>query len=343
MYQYLDNQSNDYDPNDPDAPNENYARELLELHTLGLNGAYTEGDVNEVARCFTGMKYEANTMGGNYGEFKYVSTKHDPNQKTVLGELVAAGQGVNDVFQVADILARHPDTKATIAYKLIQWLLEDVPDPQLLSDVITAYGNKGDISAMVRTILTEANIDRASLTPRFRTGFDWYAAMVRASNPSLTLVDIRGIKQALNAIQHVPFFWSPPDGYPQDKEYWAPNQITRWRMASEALHPVNTPDYLMLTITDIFSGVGGLNVNQAIQQINTIYAHGTLSASDIQGLRDYVTLAFQGGPPVTDDLIRELISLAVFVTQLSILLTVAGVHHVTPRKAKEVCGLTGML
>ncbi len=95
--------------------NENYGRELMELHTLGVNGGYTQKDVTEVARCFTGWTIREPRKGG---EFFYNDKLHDKGEKIVLGHVIAAGGGMEDGEQVLDILARHPSTAHFISKEL---------------------------------------------------------------------------------------------------------------------------------------------------------------------------------------------------------------------------------
>ena len=110
--------------------NENYGRELMELHTLGVNGGYTQDDVIEVARCFTGWTIrQPNTKP----EFVFAAFMHDTGEKTVLGHKIAAGGGEQDGLQVIDILARHPSTAKFISKKLAQRFVADDP-PQALVD-----------------------------------------------------------------------------------------------------------------------------------------------------------------------------------------------------------------
>src|SRR5206468_202505 len=90
--------------NTKSAPNQNYAREVMELHTLGVDGGYTQQDVIEVARCFTGWRNNGNTGDARAGTFFFDANRHDTSSKLVLGVPIAAGGGVNDGYKVLDIL-----------------------------------------------------------------------------------------------------------------------------------------------------------------------------------------------------------------------------------------------
>jgi uncharacterized protein (DUF1800 family) len=146
--------------------NENYARELMELHTLGVDGGYTQKDVQEVARCFTGWTIfqprgggaAVNAMMGeagrrNAGTFFFNARVHDDGEKTVLGHKIPAGGGIKDGLTVLDILAHHPSTAKFIATKLVRHFVSDTP-PQSLVDRVAATFTKsdGDIRETLKAI-----------------------------------------------------------------------------------------------------------------------------------------------------------------------------------------------
>ncbi|HEX5965406.1 MAG TPA: DUF1800 domain-containing protein, partial [Pyrinomonadaceae bacterium] len=146
--------------------NENYARELMELHTLGVDGGYTQKDVQEVARCFTGWTIFAPRGGGlavamdgpraerlreNAGKFFFNLRAHDDGEKAVLGHKIAAGGGIKDGLMVLDILARHPSTAKYVATKLSRYFVSDTPSPALVERVASAFTKSGgDIRATLK-------------------------------------------------------------------------------------------------------------------------------------------------------------------------------------------------
>ena len=149
--------------------NENYARELMELHTLGVEGGYTQKDVQEVARCFTGWTIFAPRGGGatgaltggrraemlreNAGKFFFNERAHDDGEKIVLGHKVPAGGGMKDGLMVIDILAHHPATAKFIATKLARYFVSDTPPPDLVDRAAAAFSKSdGDIRETLRTI-----------------------------------------------------------------------------------------------------------------------------------------------------------------------------------------------
>src|SRR5262245_41752421 len=109
--------------------NENYARELMELHTLGVDGGYTQKDVTEVARAFTGWTIQQPRLGGG---FTFDARVHDPGEKVVLGRVIKAGGGASDGEQVLDLLAKHPSTARFIATKLVRRFVSDTPPSSLV-------------------------------------------------------------------------------------------------------------------------------------------------------------------------------------------------------------------
>ena len=159
MLFYLDNFESvrpDLDANDKKRKvkrglNENYGRELMELHTLGVNGGYTQKDVTEVARCFTGWTIHEPRKGGG---FFYNDKLHDKGEKIVLGHVIPAGGGMEDGEKVLDILARHPSTAHFISKELAQRFVADNP-PEALVDRMaqTFLATNGDIREVMKTML----------------------------------------------------------------------------------------------------------------------------------------------------------------------------------------------
>ncbi|HEX8146708.1 MAG TPA: DUF1800 domain-containing protein, partial [Pyrinomonadaceae bacterium] len=150
--------------------NENYARELMELHTLGVEGGYTQKDVQEVARAFTGWSIFAPRGKGVYGaddedragSFVFNPRTHDAGEKVVLGQKIAAGGGVEDGRKVLDILVAHPSTAKFIATKLCRKFVSDNPDPALVRRAADAFhGSNGDIKATLRAIFTSPEFNSA--------------------------------------------------------------------------------------------------------------------------------------------------------------------------------------
>ncbi len=132
--------------------NENYARELMELHTLGVNGGYTQKDVQEVARCFTGWTIQ---KPNEEGLFLFRPGMHDDGEKMVLGHRIPAGGGISDAERVLDILASHPSTARFIATKLARRFIADEPPPSLIDRAADKFlKTDGSIRETLRVIIS---------------------------------------------------------------------------------------------------------------------------------------------------------------------------------------------
>ncbi|MEW6212974.1 MAG: DUF1800 domain-containing protein [Acidobacteriota bacterium] len=159
--------------------NENYARELMELHTLGVDGGYTQRDVQEVARCFTGWTIDRPFQGGG---FMFRPWMHDAGAKTVLGVAVKAGGGILDGRRVIDILARHPSTARFISRKLCQRFVSDDPSPQLVERVAQVFlKTDGDIRESLRAIFTSPEFySPSSFRSKVKSPLELAASAIRA-------------------------------------------------------------------------------------------------------------------------------------------------------------------
>ena len=164
----------------PRGLNENYARELMELHTLGVDGGYTQKDVTEVARCFTGWTIRQPREGG---DFFYNDRVHDKGAKTVLGVTIAAGGGRDDAEKVLDILARHPATARFISKKLAQRFVADDPPQHLIDKMAKTFRDKnGDIREVMKTMLTSDEFfSQAAYRAKVKTPFEMIVSAVRAT------------------------------------------------------------------------------------------------------------------------------------------------------------------
>lgn len=207
----------------PRGLNENYARELLELHTLGVDGGYTQQDVAEVARAFTGWTLELPRRGE--GErvatgFVFRPGMHDVGEKSVLGRRLAAGRGIEDGREVLDLLARHPSTARHVALKLAQRFVADEPPPALVERLAQVFQQTdGDLRAVTRALFTSPEFaDARYHGGKVKTPFEFVASALRATGaqagPSRTLL------QTLRQLGQVPYAASDPTGYPHTSEEW---------------------------------------------------------------------------------------------------------------------------
>ncbi len=208
-------------------PNENYSREVMELHTLGVKGGYTEKDVREVARALTGWT----VYGKNEHPFYFDLDKHDTGEKTVLGVTLPAGRGIEDGLDVLDILARHPATAAFISGKLCRRFVADAPPESLIQSttaVFTATG--GDIRQVLRHILLSSEF-MASSGAKLRRPMDYVVGAMRLLRP--TFAKLWHVLWQLKVMGQLPYYWHPPNGYPDMAGAWISTSglLARWNYA----------------------------------------------------------------------------------------------------------------
>jgi uncharacterized protein (DUF1800 family) len=161
--------------------NENYGRELLELHTLGVDGGYTQKDVTEVARCFTGWTINRPQQGGS---FLFAPRLHDRGEKVVLGAAIPAGGGIEDGERVLDLLARHPSTAKFISTKLAQRFVADEPPGQLVERMAKTFRQTdGDLRAVMKTMLDSKEFwSEGAYRSKLKSPFETVASAARAAN-----------------------------------------------------------------------------------------------------------------------------------------------------------------
>jgi uncharacterized protein (DUF1800 family) len=221
MLGYLDNQVNR-----KGVANENYARELLELHTLGVDGGYTQRDVQEVARCLTGWTIE-NRFLRPRGRFRFDPDAHDDGEKVVLGQRIPSGGGESDGDRVLAILCSHPATARFIAGKICRSFLGGAADRWIdrTAEVFSETG--GDIAAMVKPILLST--DLLESPPILKRPFDYVVSALRASN-AVTDAN-RPLLAHIEAMGQPLYEWPMPDGYPDSTEAWTGSLLARWNFA----------------------------------------------------------------------------------------------------------------
>ena len=223
-------------PNGPRAAglNENYGRELLELHTLGVDGGYTQQDVVEVARAFTGWTIDPRTQS-----FRFAPALHDNGAKVVLGQKIAANGGIRDGERVLDILASHPATAQHIALKLARRFVSDTPPPALVARAAKRFHDTdGDLREVVRTIVTSPEFFAADTTrTKVKTPLEFVASAVRALD-----ANVRNVRPLLRALQELgmpSYLCQPPTGYADTAEAWVSSGalVSRMNLALELASP----------------------------------------------------------------------------------------------------------
>ncbi len=243
--------------NRDEGPNENYARELLELHTLGAdnylgvrdpntvprdkNGVaigYVDNDVYEVARCFTGWTYDMNAdwwKMGNTGAFLYRKDWHDRFNKVVMGKYLPPDQpDLKDGRDVLDLLAAHPGTAKHIATKLCRRLISDNPPVRIVNEAARVFldrrNDREQLKWVVRTIVLSPEFQN-TFGEKIRRPFEAAAAMLRAVNARINMLD--GLLWTYDLAGQPLFARRPPDGYPDRISKWSNtlSLLHRWRLA----------------------------------------------------------------------------------------------------------------
>ena len=238
MLWYLDGRANVKRTPD-EQPNENYARELMELHTLGVHGGYAQADVMEVARCLTGWTILAKKDDGYSGKLlsplkdrgKVVFRKdaHDDGAKRVLGQNIAAGGGERDLDRVIEIVAAHSSTAQFIATKLCARFIADAPPASAVEQVARSFSeSKGDIKTTLRAIFATAEF-RGSAGGKLKRPFHFVVSALRAVNAEVS--DEMPVLSYLEKMGHSPFRYPTPDGYPADASHWFATLLWRWKFA----------------------------------------------------------------------------------------------------------------
>ena len=282
MLYYLDNWLNF-----AGAPQENYARELLELHTLGVNGGYTEEDVKEVAKCLTGWTLNPDPNSPDWLRFQFISQLAQGGQKFVLGQTIPAVPKRQAGEIVLQILGAHPSTAAFISRKLIHWLLTETPSQALVDQVAQTYlSTGGDIKAMLRVILSRDNLlaNSSEIGPKFRRPFHFMVSLLRGMEAEIDSALIP--YYLLFTAGHSPFDWHPPNGYPDTVGVWGKSMLPRWNIAS-LVTLVGLPG-VTLSQFFLFSLLGGFGAAGLARRIDERILGSTLSRSELRALQSYI-------------------------------------------------------
>jgi uncharacterized protein (DUF1800 family) len=214
MGDYLDNRRNRVN-----GLNENYAREVMELHTLSVNGPYTEDDVPELARCFTGWKENYNNADG----FEFNAAFHDQGAKTVIGVSIPPNGGMQDGLTMLDVLAHHPSTAQFISRKLVVRFVSETPPQRLVDEATGVFlGSGGDLRAVMQTILLSPEFLSA---PQYRHAkvkrpLVFYASLARALGANPAAINANNLRNRIADMGEDLYDAGPPTGYPDVSTFW---------------------------------------------------------------------------------------------------------------------------
>ena len=207
--------------------NENYARELMELHTLGVDGGYTQKDVQEVARAFTGWTIANPRLGG---AFHFDPRRHDDGEKIVLGQKIKSGGGISDGDAILDLLARHPSTSRFIATKLARRFVADDPPAALVDRAARRFRETdGDLREVVRTIVTSPELlGDEYRRAKTKNPFEFVVSSVRATGVEIS--NALPLVQSLRDLGMPIYGAQPPTGYADKAEAWVNSGALLGRM-----------------------------------------------------------------------------------------------------------------
>ena len=298
MLVYLDNVRNE-----KSHPNENYARELLELHTMGVHSGYTQQDIQELARTLTG--WTVGRRGRNKGKWLFNEEQHDDGEKQILGMKLAAGEGVAGVERVLDMLVTHPATSNFIATKLVRRFVADDPPNALVEQVANRFlETDGDIKSMLRVIFLSDEF--ASAPPKLKRPFTYVVSSMRVLNTRFRVTRGREIGEWLARLGQLPFHWPPPDGYPDVSASWATNLLPRWNFALALLHgelPGANPPLEAIVER------GGVDSSEGVLALFAGLGYGrSLTASERQLFTSYVNNSDLSNPQ-TQDRLKDCVAL----------------------------------
>ncbi len=262
------------------SPNQNYVRELMELHTLGVDGGYTETDVAQLARVFTGWSFTG------AGEFTFNASRHDFGAKTVLGVQIPAASpatgaaGVNEGELMLDVLINHPSTGRFLATKMLKWLLTPEPTETQINAIAGAYrATGGDIKRMVRAILNEQWVSSAPV--KLKRPFHLVASGLRATNA--TVSSASSLTAQVRILGQPLFQYETPDGYSDLMEFWVGNVTPRWSFGTTLANFNSAAN----TVVDVAPYLAG-TPDAAIDKIQSDFFGGELALSTREQLLTYV-------------------------------------------------------
>ena len=213
--------------------NENYARELMELHTLGVDGGYTQADVVEVAKAFTGWTILGEGPGGprrnKESRFSFEDARHVKGDKKVLGAVIK-NSGEKEGLEILHRLATQPATARFISTKLVRRLVSDDPPSALVQKAAATFEKtNGDVREVVRTIITSDEFLGASYrAAKVKTPFEFVVSSVRASGAAIT--NARDLAQRIGAMGMPLYLQQPPTGYRDSAEEWVSTSALLERM-----------------------------------------------------------------------------------------------------------------
>ena len=291
--------------------NENYARELMELQTLGVNGGYTQKDVSEVARVFTGWTLAEPREGGG---FVFKPRLHEPGSKMVLGHTIKE-DGENEGLQVLDILAHHPSTARFISTELAQRFVSDNPPQSLVNAMAKTFTKTdGDLREVLKTMFHSREFwAPEAYRARIKTPLEFVASSLRATDAEIT--DPQPLVATLNRMGMPLYGMQPPTGYSTKADVWVNSAALLDRMNFALALAANRLPGVTVDVIKLVSatGAGDPDPYQAQLQLEQALLAGDISKQTHDTIEQQVTGSSAAGsgsevkPPVNANVIAGLL------------------------------------
>lgn len=275
------------------TPNQNYAREIMELHTLGVDAGYTQTDVAELSRILTGWT----TTGP--GNFTFNPNMHDRGAKTFLGRafpsVVANTPAATQMAEgeaAIQMLVDHPNTAKYISLKMARWLLAYTPPQAVVDATAAAYmASNGDIGTMIRTILSATNL--MASPAKYKRPFHLAVSALRGLGAQVT--NIRSVRQRADQMGQPMFYWEQPNGYPDRIDWWSGLVLGRWSFMADLANrnsatqtlvstaPFRTPDTADGVVAQIATRMFGGEMPTVLKtQLTTYLKAGTYNEARVR-------------------------------------------------------------
>lgn len=282
MIFYLDNHCNT-----AGTANENLAREILELHTLGADGPYTETDVRELARALTGWTFQYDHSSPEFGGHWFDRRMHDDGPKEILGMKFPAGGGDGDVMAVLRHLATMPETIDYVVRRMGRWFLGNGAPEAVIGVAKRRWvETEGDLREILRALLSEESIRQvgASGAPKFRRPLEWLTAVYRGSGAEFPeMTEAHKIAQRLGQAPHE---WYSPDGFPDDRASWVGLVEPRWAAASAILQTPSIEE--SPAIASLMGVVGSSPRGSWATRLDAHWTGGRLRPADVREIQAYI-------------------------------------------------------
>jgi len=261
--------------------NENYGRELMELHTLGVDGGYTQKDVTEVARCFTGWTIE---KPREHPQFKFDERLHDPDPKYVLGKKIHAG-GMKDGEEVIELLAKHPNTAKFVSTKLARRFVSDDPPGALVQRMAQTFqSSNGDIRAVMHTMIYSPEFwTRDAYRAKIKAPFELVVSAVRALG---TDVDTpMPLVQWIGRIGEPLYQCQPPTGYSDKSDAWVNTGALLNRLNFSLALAGNRVRGSRSDVTALLGAESSANPKSALDRAVAVFLGGEVASGTVDTLQ----------------------------------------------------------